>query len=123
MKKEHRLPTKMGQLLSFSSKILVNRFLTDEEDEVLARIQQEELKQRLQLAATQSVLVVLHIETKKATQFETISGFIANKTVDGSHIIVKSATAKKQLRMIEVASIVKMSQLPLTPPNKPAHEA
>jgi len=123
VKKEHKLPIKMGQLLSFSSKLLVNRFLTDQEDEVLAKIQQEELKERLQLAATKQVLVVLHVATKKSNQYETVSGFIATKKINGSHIIVKSATAKKQLRMIAVETIVKMSQLPLTPPEKPAHEA
>lgn len=123
MKKEHKLPTKMGQLLSFSSKLLVNRFLTDKEDEALAQQQQKELVQRLQLAAEQQVLVVLHLESKKTMQHEMVSGFIANKTITGSHIIVKVVTAKKQLRMIEVASIVKMSQLPMTPPKKSVHEA
>lgn len=115
MSKERAIQVKMGKLLSFSSKFLLDRFLTDEAEEEYALIKAKDFSQRLQLAAEHQVLVVLHIQTKQAKQPEMISGWVLTKRRSCEQVIIKLLNKPAQLRLVEVNSIVKMSQLPLTP--------
>lgn len=113
--KERAIQVKMGKLLSFSSKFLLDRFLTDEADEEYALIKAKDFSQRLQLAAERHVLVVLQIQIKQAKQPETVSGWVLTKRRSCEQVIIKLLDKPAQLRLVEVNSIVKMSQLPLAP--------
>lgn len=118
MEKGRSIQVKMEKLLTDSSKLFVDRFLTDEADEANAFAQAKDFSERLQLAAAYKVLVVLQIQTKQAKNPETISGWVLKKRTNGKQVIIKLLNGPTQWRIVDVTSIKKMSQFPLAKDSK-----
>ena len=105
---QHKATIKsISKLITLSSQHFFSAFLEDSQEEK----ERSALLQELQVAAAQKSLVVLQLkEVPTAHKFETVIGWIVSKNIS-DNIVVRLQTDEQQLRMIPVASVMKVSTL------------
>ena len=100
---QHKATIKsISKLITLSSQHFFSAFLEDSQDQKNKEKERSALLQELQVAAAQKSLVVL--------KFETVIGWIVSKNIS-DNIVVRLQTDEQQLRMIPVASVMKVSTL------------
>ncbi|MDH6365708.1 hypothetical protein M2139_002737 [Enterococcus sp. PF1-24] len=108
------------KLTSFLSKTKFGSLFDDTADQVALEKMQAEILKQLQLAAAQKGIVVLKLQEDEFVQnYETVSGWIASKTVSGDHVMIKTSGDQQQIRMVPIAQIKKIS---LLTPNGERHK-
>ena len=110
---QHKATIKsISKLITLSSQHFFSAFLEDSQDQKNKEKERSALLQELQVAAAQKSLVVLQLkEVPTAHKFETVIGWIVSKNIS-DNIVVRLQTDEQQLRMIPVASVMKVSTLP-----------
>ena len=108
---QHKATIKsISKLITLSSQHFFSAFLEDSQDQKNKEKERSALLQELQVAAAQKSLVVLQLkEVPTAHNFETVIGWIVSNISD--NIVVRLQTDEQQLRMIPVASVMKVSTL------------
>ena len=103
---QHKATIKsISKLITLSSQHFFSAFLEDSQDQKNKEKERSALLQELQVAAAQKSLVVLQLH-----KFETVIGWIVSKNIS-DNIVVRLQTDEQQLRMIPVASVMKVSTL------------
>ncbi|WP_265456346.1 hypothetical protein [Enterococcus sp. HY326] len=108
---------KLAMLLSKSK---LSAFLDESVSQAEQEVAQENIVRQLQLAASQKSTVVLRLQEDNSDIFETVSGWVASKTVGKEHVMLKVAGDQQQIRMIPIPHIKKISMLS---PNGERHKA
>lgn len=103
--------SKIRKITSFFSKGF-GSFLDDSAERQALEKAQADILQQLQIAAAQRGIVVLQLQPNDNVQkFETVSGWIATKTIGSDTIMLKLAGDEQQIRMIPISQIKKISML------------
>lgn len=110
MNSDNNSPIK--KITSFFSKKGFGSFLDDSAERQALEKAQADIIQQLQIAAAQRGIVVLKLQVNEHVQkYETISGWIATKTIGSENVMLKVAGDEHQIRMIPIAQIKKISML------------
>ena len=108
---QHKATIKsISKLITLSSQHFFSAFLEDSQDQKNKEKERSALLQELQVAAAQKSLVLQLKEVPTAHKFETVIGWIVSKNIS-DNIVVRLQTDEQQLRMIPVASVMKVSTL------------
>ena len=66
----------------------------------------------LQKAAAQHSLVILQVrENRMSNKYETISGWVATKTVEKERVMIRLQNQEQQIRMVQIEQIEKITSL------------
>ena len=66
----------------------------------------------LQKAAAQHSLVILQVrENRMSNKYETISGWVATKTVEKERVMIRLQNQEQQIRMVPIEQIEKITSL------------
>lgn len=116
MDKKENPKNKFAMLFSKSK---LGAFLDDSVNQAAKQVAEKNIIRQLQLAASQKSTVVLRLQEENSNNFETVSGWVATKSVGEEHVMIKVA-GDNQIRMLPIAQIKKISMLS---PNGERHKA
>ena len=111
MEKKSSPIRQLGKLIVMTSTTLLDTFFSDNADKKNQTEKINEIRQILQKAASDKHLVVLQVKTEKVGSFETVTGWIVGKTVAKEQVVLKLQSDRQQIRMIPLASVLKVSTL------------
>lgn len=111
MEKKSSPIRQLGKLIVMTSTTLLDTFFSDNADKKNQTEKINEIRQILQKAASDKHLVVLQVKTEKVGSFETVTGWIVGKTVAKEQVVLKLQSDQQQIRMIPLASVLKVSTL------------
>lgn len=117
MDKKENPKNKFAMLFSKSK---LGAFLDDSVNQAAKQVAEKNIIRQLQLAASQKSTVVLRLQEDNSNNFETVSGWVATKSVGEEHVMIKLAGDDQQIRMLPIAQIKKISMLS---PNGERHKA
>lgn len=111
MEKKSSPIRQLGKLIVMTSTTLLDTFFSDNADKKNQTEKINEIRQILQKAASDKHLVVLQVKPEKVGSFETVTGWIVGKTVAKEQVVLKLQSDRQQIRMIPLASVLKVSTL------------
>ena len=103
---------KLTKLVTHTSYQLFDSFVNDTEKIAENVRLQGKFVLELQKAAAQHSLVILQVrENRMSNKYETISGWVATKTVEKERVMIRLQNQEQQLRMIPIEKIEKITRL------------
>lgn len=100
------------KIASLFSRKGIGSFLDDSMEKQALEKAQADIVQQLQIAAAQKGIVVLKLQADERLQkYETVSGWVATKTVGTENVMLRLSGDEQQIRMIPIAQIKKISML------------
>lgn len=108
MDKKNLTLKELGKRLVMSSVVLLDSLFNEE------GLQQKNIatyQKRLDEAALNQELVVLHLMTEKVSVFETVVGTIVSNKGGAEQVVIRLHADPKQLRIVPLKQIEKMSIL------------
>ncbi|MBO0482829.1 hypothetical protein [Candidatus Enterococcus courvalinii] len=103
---------KLTKLVTHTSYQFFDSFVNDTEEKAKNVRKQGEFVLELQKAAAQDSLVVLQVrENRLSNKHETVSGWVATKTVEKERVMIRLRNEEQQIRMIPIEQIEKITSL------------
>ena len=103
---------KLTKLVTHTSYQLFDSFVNDTEKIAENVRLQGKFVLELQKAAAQHSLVILQVrENRMSNKYETISGWVATKTVEKERVMIRLQNQEQQIRMIPIEQIEKINSL------------
>lgn len=100
------------KIASLFSKTGFGSFLDDSAEKLALEQAQADIIQQLQIAAAKRGIVVLKLQSDERIQkYETVSGWIATKTLSGDNLMLKLSSDEHKIRMIPIDQIKKISMM------------
>ena len=103
---------KLTKLVTHTSYQLFDSFVNDTEKIAENVRLQGKFVLELQKAAAQHSLVILQVrENRMSNKYETISGWVATKTVEKERVMIRLQNQEQQIRMVPIEHIEKLTSL------------
>ncbi|MGX7174190.1 hypothetical protein [Enterococcus ratti] len=103
---------KLTKLVTHTSYQLFDSFVNDTEKIAENVRLQRKFILELQKAATQHSLVILQVRANhKSNKYETLSGWVATKTIEKEVVMIRLRNQGQQLRMIPIEQIERITSL------------
>ncbi|WP_165004141.1 MULTISPECIES: hypothetical protein [unclassified Enterococcus] len=103
---------KLTKLVTHTSYQLLDSFVNDTEENAENVRLQGKFVLELQKAAAQHSLVILQFrENRLSNKYETISGWVATKTVEKDRVLIRLQNEEHQIRMVPIEQIEKITSL------------
>ncbi|MEY8446504.1 hypothetical protein AALA44_10175 [Enterococcus ratti] len=103
---------KLTKLVTHTSYQLFDSFVNDTEKIAENVRLQRKFILELQKAETQHSLVILQVRTNhKSNKYETLSGWVATKTIEKEVVMIRLRNQGQQLRMIPIEQIERITSL------------
>ncbi|MBO0431362.1 hypothetical protein [Enterococcus sp. DIV0660C] len=103
---------KLTKLVTHTSYQFFDSFVNDTEEKAKNVRKQGEFVLELQKAAAKDSLVVLQVrENRLSNKHETVSGWVATKTVEKERVMIRLRNDEQQIRMIPIEQIEKITSL------------
>ncbi|HBC7411076.1 TPA: hypothetical protein ACG5NJ_001216 [Enterococcus faecium] len=103
---------KLTKLVTHTLYQLFDSFVNDTEEHAKNVRLQGKFILELQKAATEHSLVILQVRANRlSSKYETISGWVATKTVEKDRVMIRLQNEEQQIRMVPVEQIEKITIL------------